>query len=139
MITGGLSTHTHILVPRWKEINGFTTWETFAVSDPLPSSSYLTPGDADRLLTEATRTAAELIQSSGMRNSELADPRLTVGMLNDFYETPGLPDAIAPRAAKLIARADRVTAIMETVTDVLGDHPFDQQLLSLANTYGKLE
>lgn len=131
IVPGNLSTQTHILVPRWKEINGFTTWESFTTSDPLPASSYLTPGDADRLLTEATRTAAELIQSSGMRNSELANPRLTVGLLNDFYETPGLPDAIAPRAAKLIARADRVTAIMETVTSVLGDHSFDQQLLNL--------
>lgn len=132
VISAGLSAEIHILVPQWKENRDFTVWESFIVSDPLPAASYLAPGDADLSLAQATRTAATLIQASGIGNAELASPRLTVGMLNDFYETPGLPDSIAPRAAKLIARADKVTAIMEAVIDTLGDHSFDQQLLSLS-------
>lgn len=35
------------------------------------------------------------------------------------------------RTAKLFARADRVAAIIETVTDRLGDHSLDPQLLRL--------
>ena len=54
-----------------------------------------------------------------------------MGTLSDFYDTPGLPAAVPGRSAKLFARADRVAAIIETVTDRINDHSFDPQLLRL--------
>lgn len=97
----------------------------------LPSPHWLSPGDADAQLTRATDEAARMVEASGYRTDELASPRLTVGTLADFYDTPGLPGATPPRAAKLFARADRVAAIVETVTGRMGDHSLDPQLLGL--------
>jgi hypothetical protein len=51
--------------------------------------------------------------------------------LSDFYDTPGLPPDVPPRAAKLFARADRVAAIVETVQQTMGDHSLDPQLIRL--------
>ena len=79
------------------------------------------------MLIDATRSASPANQAL----RELPNPRLTVGTLADFYDTPGLPAGVTPRAAKLFARADRVAAIIETVTDRLDDHSFDPQLFAL--------
>lgn len=113
-----------------------TQWLWFELDGYPPAPAYLLPGEADQLLTQATNEAATLIDDArrylGVQvTSELSNPRLTVGTLTDYYEAPGLPDSIAPRAAKLIARADRVSAIVETVTSTIGDHVFDPQLLGL--------
>lgn len=102
-----------------------------ALPAPLPAPQWLSPGDADALLTRATSEAANLVEASGYRTDALHSPRLTVGTLADFYDTPGLPGATPPRAAQLFARADRVAAIVETVTDRMGDHSLDPHLLSL--------
>ena len=98
---------------------------------PLPAPAWLSPGEADALLARATEEAATLIEATGYRSDALPDPRLTVGTLSDFYDTPGLPASVPGRAAKLFARADRVAAIIETVTDRIGDHSLDPQLLRL--------
>lgn len=97
----------------------------------LPAQAWLSPGEADQLLSQAMLQAADLIEAEGYTTDALNNPRLTVGTLADFYETPGLPGATPPRAAKLIARADRAAAIVETVTARMGDHSLDPQLLSL--------
>ncbi|WP_277102209.1 hypothetical protein [Corynebacterium vitaeruminis] len=110
---------------------GGTQWRWFELEGYPPAPAYLSPGEADFLLTTATREAAELIERMGPIATDLPNPRLTVGTLSDFYDTPGLPSSIAPRAAKLIARADRVSAIIETVTARVNDHTFDPELLSL--------
>lgn len=112
----------HVLLPdgRWVQLD-----------NPLPPPQWLSPGDADALLTQATNEAARLIESDGYRTDVLDSPRLTVGTLSDFYDTPGLPGATPPRAAQLFARADRVAAIVETVTSRMGDHSLDPHLLSL--------
>ncbi|MDO5669726.1 MAG: hypothetical protein Q4G50_06960 [Corynebacterium sp.] len=116
----------HVLVPD-KEGN----WQWFEEEDPLPAPAWLSPGEADELLTRATAQAAQLVTDSGYRTDVLEAPRLTVGTLADFYDTPGLPAAVPPRAAKLFARADRVAAIIETVKTRMKDHRIDPQLLGL--------
>ncbi|AWB81882.1 hypothetical protein C3B44_05535 [Corynebacterium yudongzhengii] len=111
----------HVLVPEWEWVE----------ADTLPAPAWLSPGEADQLLTQATDEAADLIEASGYRTDALHNPRLTVGTLSDFYDTPGLPGSVPPRAAKLFARADRVAAIIETVISRMGDHSLDSQLFSL--------
>ncbi|QPK80208.1 hypothetical protein G7Y31_05965 [Corynebacterium lizhenjunii] len=117
-------------------------WQVIEETQPLPAPAWLSPGDADAALVQATNQAAALIESQvgqvdsatralGMHGTRLPNPRLTIGTLSDFYDAPGLPPATSPRAAKLFARADRVAAIIETVTDRLGDHSLDPQLLAL--------
>ncbi|AKK03175.1 hypothetical protein [Corynebacterium epidermidicanis] len=124
---------SHILVPQ--PYSAGLRWQRFTIDEPLPPVDYLSPGDADRSLAEATRAAADLIEAMGdnnlTRNKSIPDPRLTVGHLSDFYDVPGLPLITPPRAAKLFARADRVAAIIETVQSHVGDHSLDPQLISL--------
>ena len=120
---------THILIPCYTPEG--TTWRWFEEHARLPEPAWLSPGEADALLSQATTDAAELIRATGGTRSDLPDPRLTVGSLADFYDTPGLPSSITPRAAKLFARTDRVAAVIEVVVDKLGDHSFDPQLFSL--------
>lgn len=121
--------HSHILVPDIDD--AATRWRWFTHSGPMPATAWVTPGEADELLAQATETAARMIEGMGYRTDALASPRLTVGALSDFYDTPGLPSATPARSAKLFARADRVAAIVETVTARMGDHSLDPQLLGL--------
>lgn len=117
---------SHVLVP-----GEDGDWAWFVEDEPLPAPAWLSPGEADELLTRATSEAARLVEASGYRTDALHSPRLTVGTLADFYDTPGLPAAVPARAAKLFARADRVAAIIETVTHRMDDHRIDPQLLGL--------
>lgn len=119
----------HILVPQIDDTA--THWQWFTHPGPLPAVAWLTPGEADQLLTRATDEAARIIEASGYKTDALNNPRLTVGALSDFYDTPGLPSAVPARAAKLFARADRVAAIVETVKARMGEHTLDPQLLGL--------
>ncbi|WIM68864.1 hypothetical protein QP027_05650 [Corynebacterium breve] len=119
---------SHVLVPQYDDE---VVWRWFEEAERLPEPSWLSPGEADQLLSQATDEAARLVKLTGYRTSELTNPRLTVGSLADFYDTPGLPSSVTPRAAKLFARADRVAAIIETVTEHLGDHSLDPQLFAL--------
>lgn len=123
---GGVS---HILVPSYS--GGEVSWRWFEDSERLPEPEWLSPGEADQLLARATDEAATLIEAAGGARHNLPNPRLTVGTLADFYDTPGLPAGVTPRAAKLFARADRVAAIVETVSDKLDDHSFDPHLFAL--------
>ena len=118
-----------VLIPTYTA--GVTRWTVIEETAPLPSPAWLSPGEADALLSTATNESATLIEATGYRSDALPNPRLTVGTLSDFYDTPGLPSAVPGRAAKLFARADRVAAIIETVTDRVQDHSLDPQLLRL--------
>ncbi len=120
---------THILVPTYGA--GGVEWRWFEETERLPEPEWLTPGEADALLSAATDQAAALIEALGGTSADVPNPRLTVGALSDFYDTPGLPGSTTPRAAKLFARADRVAAIIETVTDRVGDHSLDPHLFAL--------
>ena len=108
-----------------------TMWQVIEETQPLPTPAWLSPGDADALLSSATEESAAIIEGLSYVRNDVPNPRLTVGTLSDFYDTPGLPSSVPPRAAKLFARADRVAAIIETVTDRLNDHTLDPQLLRL--------
>ncbi|MBC3178776.1 hypothetical protein [Corynebacterium lujinxingii] len=119
----------HILVPDYSADG--VRWRWFEDYEPLPEPEWLTPGEADQLLSRATNEAAVLIEAAGGTRKELPNPRLAVGTLADFYDTPGLPAGVTPRAAKLFARADRVAATIETVTERLDDHTFDPHLFAL--------
>lgn len=114
-----------------KEHSHVIQWQLIEETADLPSPAWLSPGDADSLLTQATKQAANLIEATGYSTDTLPNPRLTVGTLADFYDTPGLPSCVPPRCAKLFARADTVAAIIETVTDAMGDHSLDVHLLPL--------
>ena len=118
-----------VLVPSYAD--GATQWMVIEETAALPSPAWLSPGEAGALLSAATNESAALIEALGYRSDALPNPRLTVGTLSDFYDTPGLPAAVPGRAAKLFARADRVAAIIETVTDRIQDHSLDPQLLRL--------
>lgn len=120
----------HVLVPTRSQgrAMGFLA---FTEEEPLPAPAYLSPGEADLMLAEATRSAAALIEASGIGPAELPNPRLTVGTLSDFYDTPGLPFCTPPRAAKLFARADRVAAIIEVLGTHVTDHSLDPYVLPL--------
>ncbi|MEX3514145.1 MULTISPECIES: hypothetical protein [unclassified Corynebacterium] len=118
-----------VLAPEFHD--GATWWFAYEVAGRLPEPAWLSPGEANAVLSAATEESAQLIEASGQRKINAADARLTVGTLADFYDTPGLPSCVPGRAAKLFARADRVAAIIETVTDRLGDHSLDPQLLRL--------
>ncbi|QMV85333.1 hypothetical protein HW450_00785 [Corynebacterium hindlerae] len=120
---------SHVVVP--VDRGGGLACEIFAEAEPLPAQHYLSPGEADLLLADATRSAAQLIDAIPHVTPDLPNPRLTVGTLTDFYDTPGLPFSTPPRAAKLFARADRVAAIIETVSSHVGDHSLDPVLLPL--------
>ncbi|TVU86216.1 hypothetical protein FQN05_01800 [Corynebacterium aurimucosum] len=118
-----------VLIPTYTA--GVTRWTVIEETAPLPSPAWLSPGEADALLSTATNESATLIEATGYRSDALPNPRLTVGTLSDFYDTPGLPSSVPGRAAKLFARADRVAAIIETVTARVQDHSLDPQLLRL--------
>lgn len=122
-----------VVVPHTEVYDGWemSQWEMLVETLPLPAPAWLSPGEADALLARATDEAATLIEATGYHSDALPNPRLTVGTLSDFYDAPGLPASIPGRAAKLFARADRVAAIIETVTDRIGDHSLDPQLLCL--------
>ena len=129
LVVAGHAGVNHILVPDYSGTG--VQWRWFEDPDPLPEPEWLTPGEADQLLSRATDQAATLIEAAGGTDRDLPNPRLAVGTLADFYDTPGLPAGVTPRAAKLFARADRVAAIIETVTDRLDDHSFDPHLFAL--------
>lgn len=120
---------SHILVPEYSGTG--VAWRWFEDPERVPEPEWLTPGEADQMLARATDEAATLIEAAGGVRHDLPNPRLTVGTLSDFYDTPGLPAGVTPRAAKLFARADRVAAIVETVSDRLDDHSFDPHLFAL--------
>lgn len=129
IVLRGFADLSHILIPRYG--GDGVDWHWFEEERRLPEPSWLSPGEADALLAQATNQAADLIDATGGSRADVPSPRLTVGTLADFYDTPGLPTGTSPRAAKVFARADRVAAIVETVVDRLGDHNFDPQLFAL--------
>ncbi|MCK7641431.1 hypothetical protein JIM95_000635 [Corynebacterium sp. CCM 8835] len=123
----------HVLLPGpgLGDPGGVIQWRWYTEPGRVPEPDHLGPGDADRMLAEATSRAADLIEARGFRRSPLPDPRLTVGRLDDFYSGPGLPDSAAPRAVRVFARADRVAAIIESVVTEAGDHSHDAELTQL--------
>lgn len=108
---------SHVLVPSVKHSPYYEVdavhWTWHVVRGVLPPLAVYGPGEADQMLREATDRAAMLIESSTHRYARHADARLAVGSLSDAFGLPGLPNGISRRAAKLMARADYVAAIVD--------------------------
>ncbi|MCS4491128.1 hypothetical protein N7326_00530 [Corynebacterium sp. ES2794-CONJ1] len=121
--------HHTLLIPHQRATG--VEWEAAPYQGrPLSTISL---GEADTLLREATARSADYIEGrDSLLQHQSSQPRLLVGTLSDFYENPGLPADLPPRAGQLIARADRVSAIVEAVHIRYDHHAFDPQLLSLA-------
>ena len=105
----------HVLVPERLPGGGGVRWLWFTVEGHLPEPAHLSPGEADLMLADATRRAAAGIAASspGARPGAGApDPRLMVGMLTDHFDLAELPDELPRRAGGLLARADRLAAIL---------------------------
>ncbi|QDZ42628.1 hypothetical protein [Corynebacterium sp. sy039] len=121
------------------ETDGSTIWHWHESQGIAPAPSYLLPGQADKMLSDATRDAVKSIEQNTTAAKIHADshalkasqPRLLVGSLNDFYEAPGIPPMTPVRSEKLIARANNVAAIVEALVSRIGDHSFDHILFPL--------
>lgn len=122
-----------VFIPKFHTGDAHTDWHEFFLEAPLPQAAWLSPGDADTQLREATDTAARSIAA---RNPgiDAPNPRLTVGSLTDYYDSPGLPPATPRRASGLIARANAVTAVLEATMERYGIHEFDPELLRLGHS-----
>ncbi|WP_295626288.1 hypothetical protein [uncultured Corynebacterium sp.] len=104
----------HVLVPDHSRGRG-VTWRWWSVEGHLPEPAHLSPGAADLLLADATRAAAADIAASGPAarlGVTAPDPRLMVGTLTDHFDMAELPDELPRRAGGLLARADRLAAIL---------------------------
>lgn len=108
------------------------TWHT--ASGKAPALPVYSPGEADRLLREAVDGAASAVDSPGRfphGRQDYGRASLRVGVLSDAFGLPGLPANVPDRAAKLMARADVVAAIVEVArASEVGTH-IDPQLIPL--------
>lgn len=121
---------THVLVPRIVDTS-LVQWIWYRCEGRTPAGVFYSPGEADEGLREATGTAAALIEASGVPKMRHAGPRLAVGALSDYFGLPGLPAGVAPRAEKLMARADVVASVVEVARATDGGASLDPQLLPL--------
>ncbi|MDO4928683.1 MAG: hypothetical protein Q3976_06430 [Corynebacterium sp.] len=122
-----------VFIPIFQAADDHTDWHEFYLEAPLPQAAWLSPGDADTQLRDATYAAAHSIAAVNPGISA-PNPRLTVGSLTDYYDSPGLPPATPPRSSGLIARANAVTAVLETTMQRYGIHEFDPELLRLGHS-----
>lgn len=113
---------THVLVPELEHVAQWeqtaVVWRWMVARGPQVNTMLYSPGEADEQLRNAMEQAEVLIQSSGHVSGRMsgkhADVRMEVGTLADAFGLPGLPPGISTRAARLLARADYVSAIIET-------------------------
>lgn len=120
----------HVLVPHLVD-RSLVQWTWYRTEGRVPTLTVHSPGDADRLLREATEQAAALIGGDGHLPVRHRSPRLAVGALSDYFGLPGLPAGVSPRSVKLMARADVVAAIVEVTRGSAAGASLDPQLLPL--------
>lgn len=121
----------HVLVPQLLD-RSMVQWTWYRTEGRAPALAVHSPGDADRLLTEATEQAAGLIESDGLLPARHRAPRMAVGALSDYFGLPGLPVGVSPRAAKLMARADVVASIIEVTRTSEAGASLDPRILPLS-------
>ncbi|WP_297009447.1 hypothetical protein [uncultured Corynebacterium sp.] len=121
----------HVLVPRLLD-RSLVQWTWYRTAGRVPAPVVHSPGDADRLLAEATDRAAALIESDGMLPIRHRAPRLAVGALSDYFGLPGLPAGVSPRAVKLMSRADVVASIVEVTRNSAAGASLDPRILPLS-------
>lgn len=120
----------HVLVPRLVD-RSLVQWTWYRTVGRVPALPVSSPGDADRLLREATERAASLIDGDGHLPVRHRSPRLAVGALSDYFGLPGLPNGVSPRSVKLMARADVVASIVEVTRGSAAGASLDPCLLPL--------
>ncbi|MBD8505219.1 hypothetical protein HT102_01775 [Hoyosella sp. G463] len=101
------------------------TWTVYPLASGLPHADAMPLGEAEYLLRQATRDAAAALAT--MQFTDLAGPRevrpLIVEALADL-SMHRFPDAIPPRAARVLDTANEVDAILR----VAGEHGALQSL-----------
>ncbi|WP_010118516.1 hypothetical protein [Corynebacterium nuruki] len=122
---------THVAVPRVLD-RSLVEWTWYRCEGRGVPAPVLGPGDADRMLRDATDRAAGLVAASGTPPMRHTAPRLAVGALSDAFGLPGLPPGVATRAAKLMARADVVASIIEVTRSSNAGAGLDPLLLPLS-------
>jgi hypothetical protein len=122
---------THVLVPQVVDTS-LVQWTWYRCVGRVRAGEFYSPGEADAKLREATDAAASLVEQSGNLPVRHRSPRLAVGALSDFFGLPGLPAGVAPRAEKLMARADVVASVIEVTRSTDHGAALDPHLLPLA-------
>ena len=123
----------HVLVPAQP------AWQWYTIEGPLPEPAHLSPGEADFQLAEAARNAAARIAAlsagaPGIREGAAVEPRLAVGLLNDHLDMAWLPEVTPRRALGVLARADRLAALLEVAQGDRAGHggsDYDPELIPL--------
>lgn len=106
---------SHVLSPEVIDAH-LVSWSWHQVEGPTPPLPVYSPGEADQLLREAADKATALVRAVGhvpMGAAAFQRAELAVGALDDAFGLPGIPPGVPNRAAKLMARADHVAAIVE--------------------------
>lgn len=106
---------SHVLSPRVIDAH-LVSWSWDQVEGPVPPLPVYSPGEADQLLREAADNATRMVRNAGhvpRGGAAFQRAELAVGALNDAFGLPGMPPGVPSRAAKLMARADQVAAIVE--------------------------
>ena len=106
---------SHVLSPEVIDAH-LVSWSWHQVEGPTPPLPVYSPGEADQLLREAADKATALVRAVGhvpMGAAAFQRAELAVGALDDAFGLPGMPPGVPNRAAKLMARADHVAAIVE--------------------------
>lgn len=106
---------SHVLSPEVIDAH-LVSWSWHQVEGPTPPLPVYSPGEADQLLREAADKATAMVRVVGhvpMGAAAFQRAELAVGALDDAFGLPGMPPGMPNRAAKLMARADHVAAIVE--------------------------
>lgn len=106
---------SHVLSPEVIDAH-LVSWSWHQVEGPTPPLPVYSPGEADQLLREAADKATAMVRAVGqvpMGAAAFQRAELAVGALDDAFGLPGMPPGVPNRAAKLMARADHVAAIVE--------------------------
>lgn len=106
---------SHVLSPEVIDAH-LVSWSWHQVEGPTPPLPVYSPGEADQLLREAADKATAMVRAVGhvpMGAAAFQRAELAVGALDDAFGLPGIPPGVPNRAAKLMARADHVAAIVE--------------------------
>lgn len=106
---------SHVLSPEVIDAH-LVSWSWHQVEGPTPPLPVYSPGEADHLLREAADKATAMVRAAGhvpMGAAAFQRAELAVGALDDAFGLPGMPPGVPNRAAKLMARADHVAAIVE--------------------------
>ena len=106
---------SHVLSPEVIDAH-LVSWSWHQVEGPTPPLPVYSPGEADQLLRKAADKATAMVKAAGhvpMGAAAFQRAELAVGALDDAFGLPGMPPGVPNRAAKLMARADHVAAIVE--------------------------